>query len=134
MSQSLFEFALRAKLRFSTGRGVVTTEQLWELPLQSKDGFDLDSVARTVNTELKSVSEESFVSTKTNKEQDTLEKALEIVKYIIAVKIAEADARKDSAAKAAERKRLVDLIGEKRDEELKKLDSSELEARLAALG
>ncbi len=50
---SMFEQAARKQYRYPTTRGFVTTEQLWEMPLQSKTGFDLDTTARTINANLK---------------------------------------------------------------------------------
>jgi hypothetical protein len=46
---NLFERATRLKLRFSTNKNEITVEDLWELPLQSKTGFDLDNVAKRAN-------------------------------------------------------------------------------------
>ena len=58
---NLFEYATRTVLRFASTRGLISVEQLWDVPLRSNDGFDLDAIARSLSQELKSVSEESFV-------------------------------------------------------------------------
>ena len=60
---NLFEIATRAKFRFDSLKGALTVEQLWELPLQSRTGVDLDTVAKGINASLKEVAEESFVPT-----------------------------------------------------------------------
>jgi hypothetical protein len=49
----LQEYAVRNKLRFSSSRGELTAEQLWDVPLRSKDGLDLNAVAQTANKALK---------------------------------------------------------------------------------
>lgn len=59
---NIFEIAAIQKFRFPTIKGEVTTEALWDMPLVSKNGFDLDDVAKTVNAALKSVTEESLLS------------------------------------------------------------------------
>ena len=46
---NIFELATRKALRFGTERGPVTVEQLWQMPLQSKNLFDLDNVAKACN-------------------------------------------------------------------------------------
>lgn len=93
---NIFEKATREKFRYPSAKGQLTTEQLWELPLTAKSGFSLDEVAKAVNAELKAVDTESFVATETNPAKATLETKLEIVKHVIAVRIAD-----DRAAKAA---------------------------------
>ena len=40
MSNNIFEYATRSKLRFQSSHGVLTVEQLWEVPLRSKAGDD----------------------------------------------------------------------------------------------
>ena len=59
---NIFEAATRKALRFATERGPVTVEQLWQMPLQAKNLFDLDSVAKDCNAKVKSFAEESFVT------------------------------------------------------------------------
>lgn len=130
---NIFELATRQQLRFLTARGVVTTEQLWEMPLTSKTGFDLDSLAKQVNAELKSVSEESFVKTVTSPAKAEWELKLEIIKHVIAVKIEENAARLNKAKKAEERQKLIALLGKKQDAALENLSEEEIKKQLAAL-
>ena len=64
---TLFQKATRAKLRFLTVKGEVSTEGLWDMTLSgTKDGFDLDTVARATNKSIKELDEEGFVSTRAN--------------------------------------------------------------------
>lgn len=130
---NIFEQASRQALRFSSNRGELNTEQLWDLPLTSRNGFDLDSVAKEVNQRLKSVTEESFVVKTTNPEKDSLELKLEVLKHIIAAKQAEADARRNAAERAAERQKLYDILAEKQDSALKDLSVEDIQKRLAEL-
>ncbi len=130
---NIFEQASILKLRFPSSKGELTTEQLWELPLQSKSQFDLDNVAKAVNGQLRAVTEESFVSTATNPAKDTLQTKLEIVKHIIAAKITENTALRNAAARKAEREKLVGILADKQDEQLKALTPDAIRARIAEL-
>ncbi|GLY32029.1 hypothetical protein [Kineosporia sp. NBRC 101731] len=130
---SIFETATRNAFRFDSNRGLISTEDLWDLPLASKAGFDLDSVAKAVNDELQSASQTSFVQTEADPRKGELETKLEIVKHIIAVKIAENEAKRNRAARAAEKERLLGILAAKRDDELQGLSAEELQARIAAL-
>jgi hypothetical protein len=128
----MFEKATRLKLRFSSIRGDLSTEQLWDLPLQSKTGFDLDIVAKGVNAQLKESAEESFVTEKSPVSEE-LSLKLDILKHIIAVKLKEREEAKAASQRRAELGRLVEVLEHKKDEALKDLSVEELEARIAAL-
>ena len=130
---SIFEQASRQKLRFPTNKGALTTEQLWDLPLQSKSQFDLDTVAKSVSGELRGATEESFVATTVNPAKKELELKLEIVKHVIAVRIAENEAARNAAARKTEREKLLSILADKQDEELKNLTPEQIKERLTAL-
>lgn len=129
--RNIFEYATRMKLRFTSARGELTTEQLWELPLRSRDGFDLDNIAKAVNKILKSEAEESFVRTDRRTEaQEKAEVALQVIKHIIAVKLAEEDSAKKRAANKVEKELLLKILAEKQAGELSALSAEELKRRL----
>jgi hypothetical protein len=130
---NIFEYATRNKLRFASIRGLLTVEQLWELSLQSKEGFDLDSVAKTVNMELKSQAEESFVSTTPAPKKRELEIALEVVKHIIAFKLEQAEMVRLRKARTDERERLLNILASKEEQALNELTPDEIRKRLDAL-
>lgn len=136
MTTNIFETASRQKFRFPSSKGALSTEQLWDLPLTHTDPgvVTLDQVARAVNAELKSVTEESFVATKRSDREGVLSEKLDVVKHVIAVKLAEQEARADVAKKIQERKRLTELLAEKDAEAQKALPREELLKRLAELG
>lgn len=130
----MYKFAAQNRLRFPSSRGALTVEDLYEMPLQSKSGFDLDSVAKAINASLKSVSEESFVDDSASSPQKKLfEVSLEIVKDVIATKKAENQAVVARQNRAIERKKLLDAIAGKKDEALSKASLDELEKKLAEL-
>lgn len=130
---NLFEQASRQKLRFPSIKGEITTEQLWDLPLTSKGAFDLDSVAKAINGHLKAVAETSFVEIKHNPAKTTLELQLDILKHIIAVRMAEAEQAKSAADRANERHRLMEILNKKQDAALEALTPEEIQKRLDAL-
>lgn len=130
----IFEQAARKKLRFASERGELTVEHLWDTPLTSKTGFDLDSIAKATNAQLKASTEESFVAqARPTAAQATLELKLEILKHIISVKLAELDASKSAASRKAERDRLLEALAQKKDEALMALTPEELQKRIDEL-
>lgn len=130
---NLFLQATREKFRFESSKGDLSVEQLWDLPLTSRTGFDLDTVAKAVNANLKSSNEESFVNVSNNPAVSRLQAQLEVVKAIIEVKLAQAEATKKRAEKVAERQRLMEVLHSKKDQELQGLSVEEIERRLAQL-
>ncbi|WP_127502061.1 hypothetical protein [Actinoplanes solisilvae] len=127
---TIFEKATREKFRYPSTKGLLTTEQLWELPLTAKSGFSLDDVAKAVNAELKAVDTESFVATETNPAKATLATKLEVVKHVIAIRLAEDQAAKAAAAKKLEKEKLLSVLGRKQDAVLENLTEAELLARI----
>lgn len=130
---NLFLQATREKFRFESCKGDLSVEQLWDLPLTSRTGFDLDTVAKAVNANLKSSNEESFVNVSNNPAVSRLQAQLEVVKAIIEVKLARAEAAKKRVEKAAERQRLMEVLHSKKDQELQGLSLEEIERRLSQL-
>lgn len=131
---NIFEYAARNKLRFASARGELTAEQLWDVPLRSKDDFNLNAVARGASKAWKDVSEDSFVETAKTPEHTRREAALELVKYVIGAKLAEEDAAKKRADNKVEKERLLAILAEKQDGKLSELSEKELQRRIAALG
>ena len=134
MTQNIFEFATRQKLRFASVRGEITVESLWDVPLRARDDFNLNSIAKAISRLLKDISEESFVETTKTAQHTRLETALEVVKHVIEVKITEENAAKNRAAKAAEKSKLLTILAEKQDGKLSELSVEDLQKRIAALG
>ena len=129
---SNFEKAVRQKLRFPSIRGLLTTEDLWDLPLTSKNGLDLNSVAQAVNAQVKASGEESFVGEPTPASAVAVLK-LDVVKAVIATKIAERDAEATRKEKREKRNRLLELLANKEDAALQELTSDQIKEQLAAL-
>ena len=130
----MFEKASRMKLRFSSSKGELTVEQLWDLPLQSKTGFDLDTLARAINRELRTLEDDSFVDTpRSNPRKIQLELSLEIVKRIIDVKQTENRQALNAADQRERRKRLEEVLHIRTQQELLSKSPAEIQAMLDAM-
>jgi hypothetical protein len=131
---NIFEYATRNKLRFASTKGELTVEQLWDVPLRSRDDFNLNTIAKAVNKALKEVSEESFVETTKTAAHTRLEAAMETVKYVIDTKLTEEEVAKTRAAKKQEKEKLLNILAEKQDGKLSEMSERELKKQIAELG
>ena len=116
---SIFEQATRSKLRFSTKKGMLTVEDLWDLPLVSAPGaqVNLDDLARVAYKEMEESACQSFVQ-KASKISETAKLKFDVIKHIIDVRLAERDAAIERSEKAAKKQRILELIADKEDESL----------------
>ena len=122
---NLFKEALMQKLRFKTIRGNISTEELWDIPLTSKNGFSLNDIAKDIYLELKQEVEIDFVGGTTSENSEGNLK-LEILKEIIKDK-KEAIERKEQEASSKTHNQFIDaLIAEKKNESLKSMSIEEL--------
>lgn len=126
---NLFEQALRNKYRFPSTKGTLSTEDLFDLPLTSKNGVSLDSVAKAVNRQLIQETEESFVeeSSQSNKE---LVLKLNILRHIIKVRKEENQARADALANAQRKAKIQEILERKKDGVLEEASIEELQKML----
>lgn len=127
-----FERASKLKLRYATKAGKISTEDLWDLPLESKKGVSLDNLARSLNKALKENAEESFVVQKT-KVNSELELAFNIVKYVIDYKMAMADRAAKAAVTKARKEKLLAAKSRLEGAELDGKSMAEIDAELAEM-
>lgn len=130
---NIFEIDSRANLTYPSVKGNLASHQLWQMALTDRSGFDLDSVAKAVNSELKALAEESFVASAPSPAKAVLEIKLAVVKHIIATKLAEQKENAERAGREAERRKLVSILGDKQDQALRDMKPEELQARIAEL-
>lgn len=130
---NIFAYATRTKLRFSSPKGSLDAEMLWDVPLRDNNGFNLGAIAKSCNNALKEATEENFVAATRTAEHVRLEMSLDIVKHVIAVKLAEEEAAKKRAANKAEKQELVAILAEKQKGKLNKLSETAIKERIAAL-
>lgn len=130
---NIFELASRAKTRFDTDRGVISTEQLWDLPLTSKGGLNLDTIGQGILAEIDALKTRSLVNTAPNPRLAELELKIELIKRVIAVKQQENAERLARAEKQAKRAKLIEQLGKKQDAAIEALSEEEIKKQLAAL-
>jgi hypothetical protein len=133
MTTNLFELASRNKFRFASTKGELTAEQLWDIPLTASNKVDLENIAQAANQELKAASEESFVELNRNPAKVILEQKLELVKHIIAVRLDDQEKALKKQANAIERKRLIEILAKKQDQELEGMSKEEIDSRINEL-
>ncbi len=131
--QNIFEYATRNKLRFASIRGELSVEQLWDIPLRSRDDFNLNTIAKSANKSLKEISEESFVETTKTAVHTRCEAAMEIVKYVIDTKLTEEKVAATRTERKQEKEKLLSILAEKQAGKLSELTEKELQKRIAAL-
>lgn len=130
---NLFEIASRKGYRFASGKGLLTVEDLWIIPLTTGQA-NLNDVAKTISATLKQEQEETFVQVKkpTVAQTDETNK-LEIVKRIIAVRLQENEDKEKAKARKEARAKIEDLLSRKQDQELEGKSVEELQQMLDAL-
>lgn len=122
----MFKEATRRKLRFNTMNGVLSVEDVWDLPLVSEKKASLNKLAKDLNRALKDSAEESFVEAPT-KENAVLQLKFDIVKAIIKTRLEERDARKTAADRKARKELLNEIIAKKQNIALEDMSLEDLE-------
>lgn len=122
---NIFEIASRKKYRFPF-KGSISTEDLWDL-----SEVQLDSVYKALSREAQKAGEDSLLS---DRELDPdLMNRIEIVKHIFAAKKAEAEQSKAEHEKAIKRRRILEVIAQKQDENLRNMSEADLQKMLDEL-
>jgi hypothetical protein len=127
MKEKLFIDATRNNYQFPF-RGMINVIDLWDLSLTN-----LDSVFKTLNAEAKKSEEESLLNTK-SKEDEEVSNKIEIVKYIVGVKLDEKKKREDAKKNAEMRQRLLEIKAKRQDAALENMSDEDLDKALAELG
>ena len=125
-NNELFINATRANYPFPF-RGMINVIDLWDLSLTN-----LDSVFKTLNAEAKKSEEESLLNTK-SKEDEEISNKIEIVKYIVSVKLDEKKKREDAKKNAEMRQRLLEIKAKRQDAALENMSDEDLDKALAEL-
>ena len=126
-ANKMFEVAVRNKFRFPF-KGLISVEDLWDLSVQQ-----LDSIFKTLKSQEKAAQEESLLSTRTP-EDDILATKIEIVRHIVGVKLEEADQIKRAKEAHDQRQKILGILADKQDEDLRNKTPEELRAMLEQLG
>lgn len=125
---SIIEKSVLSRNRFKSPNGNITTEDLLDLKPEV-----LNEMAKEVNRELSLESEEDFLKNR-SVEASGLSEKLEVLKYVINLKLAERDRRANEKVRADERQRLLRILAERQEEDIKSLSTEDLKKRLEELG
>lgn len=126
MEKNLFEIATRNRYRFNY-KGVMSVEDLWSLRVE-----DLDAIFKMLNRQKKTADEDSLLATKSAEDQDLANK-IDIVRYIVSVKLAEASERVSAAEKKAQRDKIMEIVAKKKDKALEDMGIDDLMKKLKEL-
>lgn len=127
----MFEQASKMALRFETNLGMLSTEDLWALPLTSATKVSLDAIAVELHRKI-STDNLSFVDTPAVADA-TNQLRFEIVKHIIDCKKAEAAARAMERSNADKKQAILALIAKKEGEALESNSLEDLRALAQSL-
>ena len=131
---NIFEKAARNAFRFPSGKGLLTTEQLFTLPLTSEHNLSLDRVGKLILAAQKALGEESLVEvSKDNVERQLLDDMLEILKFIIADKQEELKAAAVRREKRQKRAKILEAIENRENADLAGKSVEELTKELEDL-
>lgn len=125
--ESLFVKSVRNKYRYSSSRGELSTEDLWDLSLES-----LDEIAIKVSDQLEKIGKRSFIKKKTQ-QSDELQTQLEVVKYVIETKITEQAEKQARTKKRGQLEFLKKLKEQKEIERLEGMSSEDLDKQIEEL-
>ena len=122
----MFEKASRLKIRFDF-RGLISVEDLWDLPLET-----LDTLFKGYNARATTSKQESLLDTK-SVEDEILDLKIEIIRHVVTVKLAEREARKAEVERKARKEKLLEVLDEKQNAALYDLDPAKLQEMIAEL-
>ena len=123
---SIFKEAAKLKLRFKA-KGNMSVEDLFDLPLTSKDGVSLNDIAKEIYKNIKEDSGIDFVGEVI--ETDRIEELkLQIVKEIIKDKKDDIKRKEESEVKKSHNANIDKLIAAKEAEALSNLSIEDLKA------
>ncbi len=126
-ANKMFEIAVRNKFRFPF-KGVIATEDLWDLSVQQLDG-----IFKTLKSQEKKAQEESLLDTRTP-EDEALATKIEIIKYIVNTKLEEAKQAERAKEMRDQKQKILNILADKQDEDLRSKSPEELRAILEKLG
>lgn len=123
----MFEVATRKKFRFPF-KGSISVEDLWDLSLQQLDG-----IYKTLNSQQKQAQEASLLTVRTAEDED-LSLKIEIIKHIVSVKQDEINAAVRAKEVKDQREKIMAILADKQDQDLRSKTPEELQAMLNQLG
>lgn len=124
---SIFIQALNQGIRFQTNQGMMSTEDLFRLPLRA-----LDEIYKALKRQSKNAEEESLLRT-VSPESKELTLKIDIVTEVVQIKQAENKAKLEKREKEAKKKILTEALADKQQDKIKEMSEEELQEALKAL-
>lgn len=122
----MFKQASKLQLRFQTNRGLLSTEQLWHLTLT-----DLSNAIKAVKKVLKKNDDDELSFLEDTKVVDVENQLrFDILKDVYLTKKKENEELRDAAETKAHNQKILSLIAEKKDGQLKEMSIEDLEKLL----
>ena len=115
----LFEISSKNKYRYAF-RGMITTEDLWDLSMSQ-----LDTIYKDLSKRRKTEQEEESLMTDKEVNSD-LVNMIEIVKHVFSVKKDEVEREKNAAEKKKKKEKLLEILARKQDESLEEKSEEEI--------
>ena len=123
---NIFEMAVKMKFRFPY-KGSISVEDLYDLNVR-----DLDTIFKSLNSQLRQIKEESLLETKSMEDQ-ILDVKIQIVKYIFNLK-QEEEAKRIKAKENKEKKqKLMEILANKEDQDLLNKSKEDIQKMLDEL-
>ena len=123
---NMFEIATRNQFRFAF-KGMLNVEDLWQLSPR-----DLDTIFKTLNSQLRQIKEESLLETKSMEDQ-ILDVKIQIVKHIFNIK-QEEEAKRIKAKENKEKKqKLMEILANKENQDLLNKSKEDIQKMLDEL-
>jgi hypothetical protein len=129
--QNIFETATRKKLRFESTKGLLSVEDLWDLPLRSTRGASLDKLAGEYDKQRENVTKSYVEPTIEVDEEAKL--SFDIIMHIIKVRLEEVRVRSEAKARKEKKAKIMAIIESKEDSALEGLSIEDLRKQLDAL-
>lgn len=126
-AEALFVKASRKKYRFTSKKGQLSAEDLWDLSLEH-----LDEIAIEIHETLEKIGKRSFVRQKTA-QSDELQTKLDIAKFVIQTKVTETAEKALRTKKKGQLDFLKKLKEQKEIERLEGMSSEDLDKQIKEL-
>lgn len=125
LNVNIFEAASRRGLRFASGRGEATVDQLWTMNLESLDalyqGYKKEQSASTESASLL-----PSATARKSKNSVDLDLRIEILKHIVTVRLEEAEVTKAATERRQRIQQLKVILANKAEEALQGTSSEDL--------
>ena len=130
MSKKIYKEALLNRVRFSTNVGLLTLEEVMDLPLTSKSGLSVDSLAVDLVNKLKNENKE--IVSLVNEDKEDIERyvdelKLEVLKDIIEYKKTLIEEKRKAQAENSEKRRIMEALARKKEDKYNDMSIEELE-------